>query len=488
MAARSAGGGGGACGAAAATLGRSRGGMRAPRRAAAEARAAPRGAVTTPHSSAASAAESAAALRRAVSGAWEQRGAAAQLALLSLRRDASAAAALAGAVRAAQADALPLRALGDALWAAGALSAHSGACGAELDALSSALVRAVERTAAAAGAPAPAALPPRVAADAAWALGVAKHAHAPAFACLACVARAGGFASAAPRDAAVLLWASALLCAPEERVTADIAAAALLRGAPTQRRDGDDDDDDDVSSAAAVALAQAWAPRHLVLAAWSLAAADAEASPTFAAAWRALCAGGDGAAADDERALPPLSLTQLSQAALSAAQRPRLPRLPRARGAAAAAAWAARRDAFSGRAAAPTSALQADVGRALHALGRAAVPEALAHGGYRVDWDVPPRVKCGTRVLLEVDGPAHFPRNALVVMTPGDGDDGDDAHAPTPTPLGGTRLKRRQLSWGAQPVASLPYWAWEGARAAGDTARCVDALLRQAEGAQQEQA
>jgi hypothetical protein len=468
MAARSGGGGAAqryACGAA--TLGRRslRGAARAPRRAAPQSRAAARGATPTPSSAAAAGVESAAALRRAAAAAWERRGAAAQLALLSLRRDAACAAALAEAVRAANADTLPLRALGDALWAAGALSAHSGACGVELDALASALSRAVDGTTAG-GAP-PATLPPRVATDAAWALGIAKHAHAGAFSSLASVARAGGFAAVAPRDAASLLWASALLCAPEEGVTADIAAATLLRGAGG-RDDDDDDDSGAASSAAAPALAKAWAPRHLVLAAWSLAAADAEASPPFAAAWRALCAAADDA--DDARALPPLALTQLSQAALSAAQRPRLPRLPRARGAAAAAAWAARRDAVSGRAAAPTSALQADVGRALASLGRPGVPEALAHGGYRVDWDVPPRVKGGARVLLEVDGPAHFARNALVTHD-----------APPPPPLGGTRLKRRQLSWGGVPLASLPHWAWEAARKDGDTARCVDELLRHAE-------
>lgn len=372
-------------------------------------------------------------LRAAVAAAYAARRGSDSL--LALRRSADTQRLLAAARGAAACDALSLSGLADALWAAGALASGGGGLDGDLDAMSAAFARA-----ALAKPP-----PPAAAADAAWALAVARHSAPAAFAALAACARRGDFASAAPRAASTLLWATAVLAPPAERHGNAMADALLPQGASLR----------------------AWRAPHLALALWALAADDSASSPAFAAAWAAL------PAAPGE--LPPLALTQLAQAALSVPDG--LPPLPAAAAAAAASAWAARVDGGTRRAVAPPSALQAAVGRGIGALGRrgAAVGEALAAGGYRVDWAVPPAAPGGPATLLEVDGAAHFARNAppLAALAA--------RAAQPPQPLGATRLKRLHLRRGPHPLAVVTHWEWEEARLADSTTDFLRRVVADAE-------
>jgi len=372
-------------------------------------------------------------LRAAVAAAYAARRGSDSL--LALRRSPDTQRLLAAARGAAACDALSLSGLADALWAAGALASGGGGLDGDLDTLSAAFARA-----ALASSPHPAA-----AADAAWALAVARHSAPATFASLAACARRGDFACAAPRAASTLLWATAVLAPPAERHGDALAAAMMPPGASLR----------------------SWRAPHLALTLWALAANDVASSPAFAAAWAALpTAPGE---------MPPLALTQLAQAALSVPDG--LAPLPAALAEAASSAWAARVDGGTRRAVAPPSALQAAVGRGIGLLGHrgSAVGEALAPGGYRVDWAVPPAAPGGPATLLEVDGAAHFARNAppLAVLAA--------RTAEPPHPLGATRLKRAHLLRGPHPLAVVTHWEWEEATLADCTTDFLRRVVADAE-------
>ena len=105
------------------------------------------------------------------------------------------------------------------------------------------------------------------------------------------------------------------------------------------------------------------------------------------------------------------------------------------------------------------SRLQSEVGAALRSLWPHAAMECehpVGDGGYSLDVAWP-----AIRAALEVDGPSHHFANSR-------------------RPTGATRLKRRLLCAQGWRVATLPFWAWDGAAGEEDRAALLTSALAEA--------